>query len=1094
VYTLTRIDLIYGSSTGSPATNGTIGVRDAAGTFKNGVNGSSTLTTTTSTFPANGTMYTFERETISYLWSPSTYITGQETLSNPLATSVGATTIYNVIATATNGCSASGNVTMTVEPLVCSPAIAGPVNCENTNFTVTASFTGGGAPFNYSWSDGNGGVYPNASQITANLPAGTYTFSCTVSDNCGNSCTSDVTVVVNGLPSVSVSPTSGLICNPGGSSITLDAAGASTYAWSPASGLSSTSGASVSANPAITTTYTVTGTDVNGCTSTASSIITVNTKANIAVTAVPATICSGASSTLTATSGTTGSATVGAATTTIGGNNGNPYRSGNGTGNQIRTQLLYTVAELVAAGVQPGPLSSIGFTTQSASSGTVTNLTIALGSTTVTALTSTFETTPVTTVFTQTSFTPLPAGLNTHVFNAGTFTWDGVSNILVNVCQTNSILGTATVSAYTPSSTSNNHKASSTTSCIDLTGTTVGTKPIVTFGWTSNTSLYSWSWEPGSLSGNSVTVSPTGTTTYTVTATSLDGCTATADVLVTVNPNVTYYQDADNDSYGNIANSQVSCFGAPLGYVVDNTDCNDNNAGVNPAATEVCNSIDDDCDGSTDEGFDLDNDGFTTCNGDCDDNNNTVYPGATEFCNGIDDDCDGLTDDNTIALSAPAAVSGTATACLPGIAGTATFSTSSVANATGNAWSVPVGMTITAGQGTTSITVAYTATAIQAGIVGQICVYANNACVNSASTCVNVDYQVASPVTPNSISGPGKVCPGDVVVYSVAAVTRASGYTWSVPATMTIVSGQGTNVVSVQVNAGYTGGSISVVATNVCGSSPARSKTLTQNLPATPTAIAGQKEGLCNTTGNVFSIPAVAAATSYNWGATGATITAGNGTNSITADVATLVGTGSITVQAVNGCGSSLTRTLTISGAPARAGVISGAVSVCDNTNEAYSVATVAGASAYTWSVTANGTIATGQGTKNITVDWGAPAAGQNLNVVTSNACGSSLTRALTGITVNNCIRVSDQASLLNMVVMPNPATTYAQVQFNAPAAGNAQLRITDVSGRVVYIGQQTCVAGTNTVNVDLSVIATGLYMVSLELNGEQQLSRLIVE
>jgi hypothetical protein len=67
-------------------------------------------------------------------------------------------------------------------------------------------------------------------------------------------------------------------------------------------------------------------------------------------------------------------------------------------------------------------------------------------------------------------------------------------------------------------------------------------------------------------------------------------------------------------------------------------------------------------------------------------------------------------------------------------------------------------------------------------------------------------------------------------------------------------------------------------------------------------------------------------------------------------------------------------------------------------------------------------------------------------------------------------------------------------VQFNAPAAGNAQLRITDVSGRVVYIGQQTCVAGTNTVNVDLSVIATGLYMVSLELNGEQQLSRLIVE
>ena len=1091
-----KIELIYGTSLGTSTTAACIGLRDASGTtaFKNGLTGSSTVSSTTTTFPVDQTMFSFERQTYMYDWTPSAFIAGQEDLYNPVATGVTATTPYAVTVTATNGCSTSGNVTVTAEPLACTPATAGPVNCANTNFTVTANHSGGGAPYSYSWNDGVGGVYPNSASIIVNLPEGSYTLSCTVSDACGSNCTSAVSVTVNANPVTTVTPNTGLICNPGGSPITLDAAGATTYAWSPASGLSATTGGTVSANPATTTTYTVTGTDVNGCTSTASSVITVNTKANIAVTAVPATICSGASSTLTATSGTTGSATVGTITTSIGGNTGNPYRSGNGTGNQIRTQLLYTAAELIAAGVQPGPLSSIGFTTQSSSTGTVVNLTIGLGSTNVTALTSTFETTPVTTVFTQASFTPLSAGLNNHVFNAGTFTWDGVSNILVNVCQTNSLTGTATVSAYTPASVSNNHKATSTTSCTDLTGSTVTTKPIVTFGWTSNTNLFTWSWEPGSLSGNSVSVSPANTTTYTVTATSADGCTSTSTALVTVNPNVTYYQDADNDSYGNFANSQVSCFGAPVGYVVDNTDCNDANAGVNPGATEVCNSIDDDCDGSTDEGFDLDNDGFTTCTGDCDDNNNTVYPGAVEFCNGIDDDCDGLTDDNTIALSAPAPVSGTATACLPGIAGTATFSTSAVANATGYAWSVPAGMTITSGQGTTSISVAYTATAIQAGIVGQICVYANNACVNSPSTCVNVDYQVAAPVTPNSISGPGKVCPGDVAVYSVAAVTRASGYTWSVPATMSIVSGQGTNVVSVQVNAGYTGGSITVVATNVCGVSPARSKSLTQNLPATPTAIAGQKEGLCNSTGNVFSIPPVAAATSYNWGATGATITGGIGTNSITADVAILVGTGSITVQAVNGCGSSLTRTLTISGAPARASVISGSVSVCDNTNEAYSVATVAGAATYTWSVTANGAIATGQGTKNITVDWGAPAAGQNLNVVTSNACGSSLTRALTGITVNNCVRVSDQASLLNMVVMPNPATTYAQVQFVAPESGNALLRITDMSGRVVYMSQQTCVAGTNSVNVDLSEIASGLYMVSLELNGEQQLTRLIVE
>jgi hypothetical protein len=87
----------------------------------------------------------------------------------------------------------------------------------------------------------------------------------------------------------------------------------------------------------------------------------------------------------------------------------------------------------------------------------------------------------------------------------------------------------------------------------------------------------------------------------------------------------------------------------------------------------------------------------------------------------------------------------------------------------------------------------------------------------------------------------------------------------------------------------------------------------------------------------------------------------------------------------------------------ARAGVITGATSVCDNTNEAYSVATVPGAALYTWAVTANGSVSTGQGTKNITIDWLAPAAGQSMSVVTSNACGTSLTRTLTGITVNNC-------------------------------------------------------------------------------------------
>jgi hypothetical protein len=64
----------------------------------------------------------------------------------------------------------------------------------------------------------------------------------------------------------------------------------------------------------------------------------------------------------------------------------------------------------------------------------------------------------------------------------------------------------------------------------------------------------------------------------------------------------TYYADADGDTYGDAGSYNNGMFN-PEGYVSDATDCNDADGAVNPGATEVCNGIDDNCDGNNDEGL-----------------------------------------------------------------------------------------------------------------------------------------------------------------------------------------------------------------------------------------------------------------------------------------------------------------------------------------------------------------------------------------------------------------------------------------------------------------------------------------------------------
>ena len=87
------------------------------------------------------------------------------------------------------------------------------------------------------------------------------------------------------------------------------------------------------------------------------------------------------------------------------------------------------------------------------------------------------------------------------------------------------------------------------------------------------------------------------------------------DTFIDEGVQLTFYADGDGDGFG--AGAPTLACTAPPGFVSNNTDCNDGNAAINPGASEVCDGVDNNCNGSTDEGFDLDGDGIANCFDNC---------------------------------------------------------------------------------------------------------------------------------------------------------------------------------------------------------------------------------------------------------------------------------------------------------------------------------------------------------------------------------------------------------------------------------------------------------------------------------------------
>lgn len=512
----------------------------------------------------------------TYNWSPAS---GLSSTTDPAVNAnPSSTTTYTVTGTQ-DGCTGTQTVTVNVTTL---PSITVTTSSSDICEGSSASLTASGAT-TYSWSPASGLSPDTGATVTAN-PASTTTYIVTgTQNNCSD--TQSVTINITPSPIVSVTPASPGICT--GSSTLLTANGAASYTWSPASGLSATTGSAVTATPSATTTYVVTGTQ-NSCSDTQSVTVAVSAIPVISVTPVNPAICAGNSTTLTASgadsytwspasdlSSTTGSSVTAnppaSATYTVTGSTGGCSGTQTVTVNvtplpaitvspSSATICAGDPASLAASGasayswspstglsattgsaVDASPSSTTTYTvtgTQNGCNGTQ-NVTVSVNPVPVVTVT------PSSPTICEGSSTSLTAG------GAATFIWSPASG-LSDTVSASVITSPATTTTYTVSGTTNG--------CTGTQAVTVNVAPLpivainpvsptICFGNSTvliatGANTYSWS-PPGGLSSSSedtVTASPLFTTTYSVTGTA-NGCSNSTAVTVTVSlsPAVTAY-------------------------------------------------------------------------------------------------------------------------------------------------------------------------------------------------------------------------------------------------------------------------------------------------------------------------------------------------------------------------------------------------------------------------------------------------------------------------------------------------------------------------------------------------------------------------
>jgi gliding motility-associated-like protein len=407
-----------------------------------------------------------------YLWSPGP-MSGASVMVTPFTSTTYTVTGTNFV----TGCSNTSTTSITVNPIPVVSYLVSPNDTVCLGTSVTLSGTGANS---YSWT---GGITDGFSFIPPS--SGLYTVTGTTAAGCSNTATA--LIVVNSNPAVgyTLSPND-TICS--GSSIVLTGTGANTYTW--------TGGVinGVPYFPAIGTgSYTVTGTDVIGCTNTATVNIMVNPQPLVSYTLLPTdTVCAGTSVTLTG-SGATTYAWSGGVT--------------NGVAFIPATSGTYTVMGTDVNGCTNTATASV----------------VVISLPVVGILAS-----PGASICTGSPLTLSGTGATAYTWDNGVtdgVTFIPLSNTTYTVIGSN---GMGCVDTASISITINPIPSVSFT--ISPNDTVCSGVPVVLAG----VGPHSFLWSGGVTDG--VSFNPTITNAYTVTVTDINGCTNTASTTITVNP------------------------------------------------------------------------------------------------------------------------------------------------------------------------------------------------------------------------------------------------------------------------------------------------------------------------------------------------------------------------------------------------------------------------------------------------------------------------------------------------------------------------------------------------------------------------------